>query len=70
MGDIPTLTKRRLQAAVIKPIYEEMAAVLGEETAQSILGNAIRKAAIARSGRVCWQGTRRQDQSALVYRSV
>ena len=33
MGDIPTLTKRRLQAAVIKPIYEEMAAVLGEEKA-------------------------------------
>ena len=46
MGDIPTLTKRRLQAVVIKPIYEEMAAVLGEEKAQSILGNAIRKAAI------------------------
>ena len=50
MGDIPTLTKRRLQAAVIKPIYEEMAAVLGEEKAQSILGNAIRKAAIAEAG--------------------
>ena len=50
MGDIPTLTKRRLQAAVIKPIYEEMAAVLGQEKAQSILGNAIRKAAIAEAG--------------------
>ena len=50
MGDIPTLTKRRLQAAVIKPIYEEMATVLGEEKAQSILGNAIRKAAIAEAG--------------------
>jgi len=34
MGDIPTLTKRRLQAAVIKPIYEEMAAELGDEKAQ------------------------------------
>jgi hypothetical protein len=50
MGDIPTLTKRRLQAVVIKPIYEEMAAVLGEEKAQSILGDAIRKAAIAEAG--------------------
>ncbi len=50
MGDISTLAKRRLQAAVIKPIYEEMAAVLGEEKAQSILGNAIRKAAIAAAG--------------------
>ena len=50
MGDIPTLTKRRLQAAVIKPIYEEMAAELGDEKAQSILGNAIRKAAIEEAG--------------------
>jgi len=46
MGDIPTLTKRRLQAAVIKPIYKEMVTELGGEKAQSILGNAIRKAAI------------------------
>ena len=46
MGDIPTLIKRRLQAAVIKPIYEEMVTELGDEKAQSILGNAIRKAAI------------------------
>jgi len=50
MGDIPTLTKRRLQASVIKPIYEEMAAELGDEKAQSILGNAIRKAAIEEAG--------------------
>ena len=47
MGDIPTLMKRRLQAAVIKPIYDEMVTELGDEKAQSILGNAIRKAAIA-----------------------
>jgi len=50
MGDIPTLTKRRLQAAVIKPIYEEMVTELGDEKAQSILGNAIRKAAIEEAG--------------------
>ena len=46
MGDIPTLIKRRLQAAVIKPIYDEMVAELGDEKAQLLLGNAIRKAAI------------------------
>ena len=50
MGDIPTLIKRRVQAAVIKPIYEEMVTELGDEKAQSILGNAIRKAAIAEAG--------------------
>ena len=31
MTEISTLTKRRLQAQVIKPIYEEMEQVLGAE---------------------------------------
>jgi hypothetical protein len=51
MNDLPTLTKRRLQAEVIGPIYAEMAAELGEEKAARILDRAIRKAAIA-EGRV------------------
>jgi hypothetical protein len=47
MPEIPTLTKRRLQAEVIGPIYAEMAAQLGEDRASAILDAAIRKAAIA-----------------------
>jgi hypothetical protein len=47
MSDIPTLTKRRLQAQVIGPIYAEMVAEIGEERASAILDAAIRKAAIA-----------------------
>src|SRR4051812_39694100 len=47
MQEIPTLTKRRLQAQVIGPIYEEMARQIGEEKASAILDAAIRKAAIA-----------------------
>ena len=47
MSDIPTLTKRRLQAQVIGPIYFEMVAAIGEEKASAILDAAIRKAAIA-----------------------
>jgi len=47
MSDIPTLTKRRLQAQVIGPIYSEMVAAIGEEKASAILDAAIRKAAIA-----------------------
>ena len=47
MPDIPTLTKRRLQAQVIGPIYEEMVRQVGEAKAVSILDAAIRKAAIA-----------------------
>ena len=47
MADIPTLTKRRLQAQVIGPIYFEMVAAIGEEKASAILDAAVRKAAIA-----------------------
>ncbi len=47
MSEIPTLTKRKLQAQVIGPIYAEMVAQVGEEKASAILDIAIRKAAIA-----------------------
>ena len=47
MAEIPTLTKRTLQAQVIGPIFREMATELGEERAAAILDRAIRKAAIA-----------------------
>ena len=47
MAELPTLTKRRLQAEVIGPIYAEMVAQIGEDKASAILDAAIRKAAIA-----------------------
>lgn len=47
MSEVPVIVKRRLQAQVIKPIYDEMAAAFGAEKAKSILDSAIRKAAIA-----------------------
>ena len=47
MSEIPTLTKRRLQAEVIGPIHAEMVEQLGEEKANAILDAAIRKAAMA-----------------------
>lgn len=49
--ELPTLTKRRLQAEVIGPIHAEMVSELGEEKAQAILDAAIRKAAIAEGRR-------------------
>lgn len=45
--DLPILEQRRIEANVIKPIYEEMRAVLGLEQAREILGSAIRNNAIA-----------------------
>ena len=47
MSELPILEQRRIEATVIKPIYEEMVAQLGTERARDILGSAIRKAAIA-----------------------
>ena len=47
MTELPVLTKRKLQAQVIGPIYAEMAAQLGEARAGEILDAAIKKAAIA-----------------------
>lgn len=44
---MPILEQRRIEATVIKPIYEEMVAELGLETAQRVLGTAIKKAAVA-----------------------
>lgn len=46
-NQIPTLTKRRLQAQVIGAIHAEMVERLGEEVANDILDAAIRKAAVA-----------------------
>lgn len=46
-GEIGILARRRIEAGIIAPIYEEMRERLGEELAQSILDQAIRKAAIA-----------------------
>lgn len=46
-GEIGILARRRIEAGIIAPIYEEMRERLGEDMAQSILDQAIRKAAIA-----------------------
>ena len=45
--DLPILEQRRIEANIIKPIFEEMAAELGPEKAKEILGTAIKKNAIA-----------------------
>ena len=44
---LPILEQRRIEAGVIKPIYDEMVARLGVDAAREILGAAIEKAAIA-----------------------
>lgn len=45
--ELPIIEQRRIEANVIKPIYEEMVAELGAAKAKKILGTAIEKNAIA-----------------------
>jgi len=53
--DLPMLEQRRIEANILKPVYEEMEARLGAEQAQAILGAAIVKNAIAQ-GRAYAEG--------------
>ena len=46
MSELPIIELRRIEANIIRPIYEEMAAELGKENARRILGAAIRRNAI------------------------
>ena len=46
-GELPILQRRRIEAEIIRPIYEEMAAEVGVERAREVLARAIEKAAIA-----------------------
>jgi hypothetical protein len=48
--DMGILARRRIEAAIIAPIYDEMRQAVGEAQAQEILRRAIRRAAIV-SGR-------------------
>ena len=45
--DLPILEQRRIEANIIKPIYEEMMARLGKDEAASILKAAITKDSVA-----------------------
>ena len=45
-GELGVLGRRKIEAAIIKPIYDEMRKALGERQARDILARAIRRAAI------------------------
>jgi hypothetical protein len=47
MTDLGILARRKIEAEIVKPIYEEMRAALGDAQAREILRKAIRRAAIA-----------------------
>jgi len=45
-GELGVLARRKIEAAIIAPIYDEMRQAFGEEKARDILRRAIRRAAI------------------------
>ena len=51
-ADLGILARRKIEAAVIAPIYDEMRTAIGEAKARAILGAAIRRAAIAAGAEV------------------
>lgn len=58
------LEKRRIEAAIIKPIYEVMKRELGQEKAQSIIAEAIKQDAI-RQGKTMAANTRSSSGKLL-----
>ncbi len=67
--DLPIIEQRRIEANVIKPIYEEMKAELGSEMAARILSSAIRKAAIAQ-GEACAKAQGESDRSLASFHAL
>jgi hypothetical protein len=45
-GELGILARRKIEAAIIAPVYDEMRQALGEEKARDILRRAIRRAAV------------------------
>ena len=56
MQNLPIIELRRIEANIIRPIYEEMVNDLGEESARRILGRAIRRNAVEQ-GRILAEGS-------------
>ena len=65
--NLPMLEQRRIEANILKPVYEEMEARLGAEKAQEILGAAIIKNSIAQ-GAAYAEGI--EDTGLLAFRDT
>ena len=57
--ELGILARRKIEAAVIAPIYDEMRKALGEAKAREILGAAIRRAAVAAGAEMAKRVARR-----------
>ena len=60
-NELGILARRKIEASVIKPIYDEMRVAIGEEKAREILRKAIRRAAIAAGAEMAARAPGRAD---------
>ncbi len=60
-GELGILARRKIEAAVIAPIYDEMREAIGEAKAREILGAAIRRAAVAAGAEMAQRAQGRAD---------
>lgn len=65
--ELPMLEQRRIEANILKPVYDEMAVRLGEEQAQEILGAAIIRDSIAQ-GQAYAEGL--EDRGLAAFRAT
>ena len=65
--DLPMLEQRRIEANILKPVYEEMKARLGAEQAQEILGAAIIRDSISQ-GAAYAEGL--EDRGLIAFRDT
>jgi len=56
VASLGILARRRIEAEILKPVYEELKAELGVERARNIISRAVRRAAIA-SGKAFAENT-------------
>lgn len=61
MTDLPIIQLRRIEANIIRPIYEEMVRELGKAKARQILGRAITRNAIEQGAGLAAQGEGAND---------
>ena len=67
MTDLPMLEQRRIEANILKSLYEEMVSRLGEETAQEILGAAVIRDSVSQ-GQAYADGL--EDRGLLAFRDT
>jgi hypothetical protein len=60
-GELGILARRKIEAAIIAPIYDEMREAIGEEKAREMLSRAIRRAAIDAGAEMASRGDSEAD---------